>query len=34
LSSRKSIGVWVLLFIALFAAVAWRLNSVYWKDIK
>jgi ubiquinol-cytochrome c reductase cytochrome c1 subunit len=34
LSSRKSIGVWVLLFIALFAAIAWRLNSVYWKDIK
>ena len=33
-SSRKSIGVWVLLFIALFAVIAWRLNSVYWKDIK
>jgi len=33
-SSRKSVGVWVLLFIALFALIAWRLNSVYWRDIK
>jgi ubiquinol-cytochrome c reductase cytochrome c1 subunit len=33
-SSRKRIGVWVLVFLTLFAVVAWRLNSVYWKDIK
>jgi len=24
----------VLVFLALFAVVAWRLNSVYWKNIK
>jgi len=33
-SSRKRIGVWVLVFVAIFAVVAWRLNAVYWKDIK
>jgi ubiquinol-cytochrome c reductase cytochrome c1 subunit len=33
-ASRRSIGVWVLVFLALFALVAWRLNAVYWKDIK
>jgi ubiquinol-cytochrome c reductase cytochrome c1 subunit len=33
-TSRKRIGVWVLVFLALFALVAWRLNAVYWKDIK
>ena len=31
---RRRIGVWVLVFLALFAVVAWRLNAVYWKDIK
>jgi ubiquinol-cytochrome c reductase cytochrome c1 subunit len=24
----------VILFLLLFFAVAWRLNSVFWKDIK
>jgi ubiquinol-cytochrome c reductase cytochrome c1 subunit len=33
-STRRGIGVWVLLFLTLFAAVAWRLNSVYWKNIR
>ncbi|GAB4465251.1 MAG: cytochrome c1 [Burkholderiaceae bacterium] len=33
-SSRVRIGVWVLLFLALFTVVAWRLNAVYWKDVK
>jgi ubiquinol-cytochrome c reductase cytochrome c1 subunit len=33
-TTRQRIGVWVLVFLALFAVVAWRLNSVYWKDIK
>jgi ubiquinol-cytochrome c reductase cytochrome c1 subunit len=32
-SERKRIGVWVLVFLAFFAVVAWRLNAVYWKDI-
>jgi ubiquinol-cytochrome c reductase cytochrome c1 subunit len=31
---RKRLGVWVLLFLFLFFAVAWRLNAAYWKDIK
>lgn len=31
---RKQIGVWVLLFLAIFFAVAWRLNAVFWKDVK
>lgn len=31
---RKQIGFWVLLFLAAFFAVAWRLNAVFWKDVK
>ena len=31
---RKQLGVWALLFLGLFAFVAWRLNAAYWKDIK
>ncbi|GGX19839.1 cytochrome c [Pigmentiphaga litoralis] len=31
---RTRLGVWVLLFLAVFTIIAWRLNSVYWKDIK
>lgn len=33
-SDRKRIGVWVLLYLGLFLVVAWRLNAVYWKDVK
>lgn len=32
--SRVRIGVWVLLAIGVFTVIAWRLNAVYWKDIK
>lgn len=32
-SSRQRIGVWVLVFLAFFTVIAWRLNAVYWKDI-
>lgn len=32
--TRKQIGVWVLLFLALFFVFAWRLNAAYWKDIR
>jgi len=28
------IGVWVMLFLALFTVAAWRMNAVYWKNIK
>ncbi|MBK9135210.1 MAG: cytochrome c1 [Betaproteobacteria bacterium] len=33
-ASRVRLGVWVLLFIALFTVIAWRLNAAYWKDVK
>jgi ubiquinol-cytochrome c reductase cytochrome c1 subunit len=28
------VGVWVLIFLALFTFIAWRLNAAYWKDVK
>ncbi len=31
---RKQMGIWVLFFLVIFLGVAWRLNSVYWKDVK
>jgi ubiquinol-cytochrome c reductase cytochrome c1 subunit len=31
---RVRIGVGVLIFLAIFTVVAWRLNAVYWKDVK
>ncbi|MDQ3188376.1 MAG: cytochrome c1 [Pseudomonadota bacterium] len=31
---RVQIGVWVLIFLSLFTVIAWRLNAVYWKNIK
>jgi len=33
-NSRVRIGVWVLLFLAGFTFITWRLNAAYWKDIK
>jgi ubiquinol-cytochrome c reductase cytochrome c1 subunit len=33
-NTRKRLGVWVLLFLGIFAFLAWRLNASYWKDIK
>lgn len=33
-NTRRRLGVWVLLFLSLFALLAWRLNASYWKDIK
>jgi ubiquinol-cytochrome c reductase cytochrome c1 subunit len=33
-SQRKRIGVWVMLYLAVFLVIAWRLNAVYWKDVK
>ena len=32
--TRVQIGVWVLLFLAVFTVIAWFLNRAYWKDIK
>jgi ubiquinol-cytochrome c reductase cytochrome c1 subunit len=33
-SDRMRLGVWVLLFLAVFTLIAWRLNAVFWKDIR
>ena len=33
-NERKRLGVWVLLFLAGFTVIAWRLNAAYWKDVK
>jgi len=33
-STRKRLGVWVLLFLASLATLAWRLNASYWKEVK
>jgi ubiquinol-cytochrome c reductase cytochrome c1 subunit len=31
---RVKLGIAVMIFLALFTLIAWRLNAVYWKDIK
>ena len=31
---RVKLGVWVLLFLAGFTFIAWRLNAAFWKDVK
>jgi ubiquinol-cytochrome c reductase cytochrome c1 subunit len=33
-NTRKRLGVWVVLFMALFSFLAWRLNASYWKEVK
>ena len=33
-TTRRKLGIWVLIFLAGFTVVAWRLNKAYWKDIK
>lgn len=33
-NTRKQLGVWVLLFMSLFALLAWRLNASFWKEVK
>lgn len=32
--TRTRLGVWVLFFLLGFTFLAWRLNSVFWRDIK
>jgi ubiquinol-cytochrome c reductase cytochrome c1 subunit len=32
-NERHMVGVWVLLFLAAFTFITWRLNSVFWKDV-
>jgi len=31
---RVQLGVWVLIFLAIFWVICWRLNAAYWKDVK
>jgi ubiquinol-cytochrome c reductase cytochrome c1 subunit len=31
---RQSLGVWVVLFLLMFTALAWMLKSEYWKDVR
>lgn len=31
---RKSLGVWVLLYLSVFTFLAWLLKREYWKDVK
>ena len=31
---RVRLGVWVLLFLAFFTVIAWRLNASYWNSVK
>jgi ubiquinol-cytochrome c reductase cytochrome c1 subunit len=33
-NTRKKLGAMVVLFMALFAFLAWRLNASYWKEVK
>jgi ubiquinol-cytochrome c reductase cytochrome c1 subunit len=33
-ADRMRLGVWVLIFLAGFTVIAWRLNAAFWKDIK
>ena len=33
-TQRMRMGVWVLLFLAIFTVIAWRMNAAFWKDIK
>lgn len=32
--SRATTGVWVVLFLLLFTAIAWLLKQEYWKDVR
>jgi ubiquinol-cytochrome c reductase cytochrome c1 subunit len=33
LKTRHELGVWVLLFLAVFTFITWRLNAVFWKNV-
>jgi ubiquinol-cytochrome c reductase cytochrome c1 subunit len=32
-NDRVRLGVWVLLFLAIFTVIAWRLNAAFWRDV-
>lgn len=31
---RLRVGTWVLIFLAFFTVIVWRLNAAFWKDVK
>src|SRR5688572_16039394 len=31
---RQSLGIWVVLFLLMFTAIAWMLKAEYWKDVR
>jgi ubiquinol-cytochrome c reductase cytochrome c1 subunit len=33
-NQRVRLGLWVMVFLAFFTLIAWRLNAVYWKAVK
>jgi ubiquinol-cytochrome c reductase cytochrome c1 subunit len=33
-AQRFRLGVGVLIFLGIFAVLAWRLNAAFWKDVK
>ncbi|MDM5175962.1 cytochrome c1 [Massilia sp. DJPM01] len=33
-ATRKSLGVWVLFLMSIFALFAWRLSASFWKEVK
>ncbi len=33
-TTRKTMGIWVLVFLAGLTLITWKLNKSYWKDIK
>jgi ubiquinol-cytochrome c reductase cytochrome c1 subunit len=33
-NSRVRVGVWVLLYLAVFTFLAWRLNAAFWKEVR
>ena len=33
-NTRVRVGVWVLLFLAIFTVIAWRLNAAFWKNVR
>jgi ubiquinol-cytochrome c reductase cytochrome c1 subunit len=33
-NTRVRVGVWVLLFLAVFTMITWRLNAAFWKEVK
>jgi ubiquinol-cytochrome c reductase cytochrome c1 subunit len=32
-NERVRIGTWVLIFLAVFTVIVWRLNAAFWKDV-